>query len=256
MTEESVIRNESKLFYERYLNDDIANAAKTFKVLKDRLQDFYSPQSKSVFLDEIKLIVQEDLKNHRDEKHGGNASSTCGYEKYIEAFLFYINQELGTLPLLAHQRYGVNTELRDRVFISYSHFDKSYLDEIKRYFKPFLNKIKFWDDSQILPGQIWKDEIEGAIKKAKIAILLVSTDFLGSDFINSEEIPPLLDAAEKEGTTILTLILRPCLFDEVSHLNQYQALNPPNRPVSKMDENEKEELYVNMVRQTKRILEI
>jgi len=33
-------------------------------------------------------------------------------------------------------------------------------------------------------------------------------------------------------------------------------MNPPNKPVSRMDENEKEELYVNLVRQTKRILEL
>lgn len=106
----------------------------------------------------------------------------------------------------------------------------------------------------IYTGSKWKDEITNAIERAKVAILLVSTDFFGSDFITSHELPRLLELAEKEGTVILTVILKPCLFEDFTELNKYQALNPPNKPVSKMDENEKEELYVNLVRQTKRVL--
>jgi hypothetical protein len=105
-----------------------------------------------------------------------------------------------------------------------------------------------------LPGQKWKEEIRKAINSSKVAILLVSTDFFWSDFISTDELPPLLKAAEENGAVILIIILKPCLFEEFDSLNQYQALNPPNRPVLKMDYAEKEELYVNLVRQTKRIL--
>lgn len=87
-----------------------------------------------------------------------------------------------------------------------------------------------------------------------MAILLVSADFLGSDFISTNELPPLLKAAEENGAVILIVMLKPCLFEEFDTLNQYQALNPPSRPVLKMDYTEKEELFVNLVRQTKRIL--
>jgi hypothetical protein len=83
----------------------------------------------------------------------------------------------------------------------------------------------------------------------------VSTDFLGSDFISNDELPPLLKAAEEDGAVILIVILKPCLFEDFNELNQYQALNPPTKPVVKMDNVEREELFVNLVRQTKRILE-
>ena len=115
--------------------------------------------------------------------------------------------------------------------------------------------IDYWDDSKILPGQKWKEEIRKAINETKVAILLVSTDFLGSEFISTNELPPLLKAAEENGAVILTVILKPCLFEEFTELNQYQSLNPPNRPAIKMDSTEQEELYVNLVRQTKRILD-
>ena len=170
--------------------------------------------------------------------------------------MFYIKQEIDTLPIVAHQKNKSNlTQERNKVFVSYCHLDNEYLTDVQRHFKPFLNQIDFWDDTKILPGQKWKVEIKKAIDSAKVAILLVSTDFLGSEFISTNELPPLLQAAEENGAVILIVVLKPCLFEEFDSLNQYQAMNPPNKPVLKMDYSEKEELYVNLVRQTKRILD-
>jgi hypothetical protein len=256
MDNEKIIRDEAREFCE---NSSLANVyAETTQKLQDlkyRLTDFYSDESKAVFLDEIQKTIVDDLVEHRKQAHGGKASPECQYEIVAEKTLFYLNQELGTLPKVVHQKYQQETKLkREKVFISYSHMDKEYLKDIQRHFKPFKNDIDFWDDSKILPGQKWKEEIKKAIAETKVAILLVSTDFLGSDFIATDELPPLLESAEKDGAVILTVILKPCLFEEFEDLNQFQAINPPSSAVSKMDENEREELYVNLVRQTKRIL--
>lgn len=256
MNDEKIIREEAKEFCE---NSSLANpyteTSEKLRDLKHKLYDFYSDEFKAIFLDEIQKTISEDLENHRKKSHGGIASPECQYEIVAEKTLFYVNQELGTLPKVVHQKYQQETKLeRSKVFISYSHIDKEYLKDIQRHFKPFKNNIDFWDDSKILPGQKWKEEIKGAIAETKVAILLVSTDFLGSEFIATDELPPLLESAEKDGAVILTVIFKPCLFEEFEELNQFQAINPPNRPISKMDENEREELYVNLVRQTKRVL--
>lgn len=256
MNQEFIIRKEAKEFYEwKIKGTDNYNVAEDFRLIKNRLDDFYTTESKAMFLDEIETIVKRDLQIHRDRSHGGIAKEGCGEEIQAEKLLFYLKQELDTLPVIAHQRYESEENKRENVFVSYSHIDKVYLNDIKRHFKPFLQKINFWDDTNIQPGQDWKKEIENAILKTKVAILLVSTDFLGSEFITRKEIPPLLEAAEKNGAVILTIILKPCLFEEFDHLNKFQAMNPPSKPVSKMEENEKEELYVNLVRQTKKLLE-
>lgn len=257
MDEEKIIRKEAEDFYERKLNTH--NSYKViddFKNLKVRLYDFYTDESKALFLEEIENRLTHDLKNHRDEKHNGLASETCGYEIYSEKFLFYLKQELSTLPTIARQKFDVKDEIvKEKVFISYSHVDNPFLTEIQRHFKPFLNKIDYWDDTKILPGQKWKEEIENALKHTKVAILLISTDFLGSDFVMNHELPKLLNSAEKDGTVILSVILKPCLFEEFEDLNKFQAMNPPNRPISRMSEDERDELLVNLVRQTKRILD-
>ncbi len=256
MDTDTIIRKEAKDFFNRNIDrSSNTNAIDDFHELKSRLYDFYSSESKAIFLDEIELLIKDSLQKHRDNAHGGKSSPTCQLEITAEKLLFYIKQEIDTLPIIAHQKFETKyKEERNKVFVSYSHLDQEFLTDIQRHFKPFLEIIDYWDDSKILPGQKWKEEIRNAIKETKVAILLVSTDFLGSEFIATDELPPLLKAAEKEGAVILIVILKPCLFEEFPDLSQFQAMNPPNRPVVKMNYNEKEELLVNIVRQTKRIL--
>lgn len=253
---EKTIRKEAKEFYELYIaRSDNDQAVEDFRAVKKRLSDFYSPESKAIFLDEIQNIVSSELHEHRNLKHDGKACPSCGYEIKAEKLFFYINQEISTLPIVAHQKHKTNSNnIRNKVFVSYSHLDKEHLEDIQRHFKPFRNQIDFWDDTKIKPGEKWKEEITDAINQTKVAILLVSTDFLGSDFIQTNEIPLLLKAAEEDGAVILIVILKPCLFEEFSELNQYQAMNPPSKTILKMTYEEKEELYVNLVRQTKKIL--
>lgn len=257
MNEEKIIRKEAEDFYKNIL--DTSNKYKVLDDIRDlkiRLYDFYTNEAKAIFIDELEKRLVTDLNKHRIKAHNGIPKEDCNYEIYSEKFLFYLRQELSTLPTIVRQKFEeINEVNKEKVFISYSHFDKEYLTEIQRHFKPFLNKIDYWDDTKILPGQIWKNEIENALKNTKVAILLISTDFLGSDFVMNHELPKLLESAEKDGTVILSLIIKPCLFEEFADLNKYQAMNPPNRPFSRMTEDERDEILVNLVRQTKRILE-
>lgn len=137
---------------------------------------------------------------------------------------------------------------RTKVFISYSHRDAKWLARIETHLKPLKRKyeIDIWSDTKIKPGSNWKEEIAKAIKAAKVAILLVSADFLSSDFIASNELPPLLSAAEKEGALILPVILSPSYFSKTETLSQFQAVNDPSRPVINISKNEQEKLFVKL----------
>ena len=256
MHEERIIREEASYFTNRNLNFSFNDRViEQFKLLKERLKDFYSSEYKAIFLNQIETQINEEFTEHKNIKHNGNIDPECLYDNHREKLLFYIKQELDTLPLVARQKHSSNSnKVRDKVFVSYSPSDKIYLEEIKKHFKPFEKQINFWDNTEILPGQNWRDEIKLAISKTKVIILLLSADFLASDFIISKELPPLLKAAENDGAVILIVILKPCLFEVIDELNQYQSMNPANRPILKMDVIEREELYVNLVRQTKRVL--
>jgi hypothetical protein len=135
---------------------------------------------------------------------------------------------------------------RTNVFISYSHQDAEWLQRLRVHLKPLEreHRIEIWDDTRIKPGSRWREEIKKALATTKVAVLLVSADFLASDFIAADELPPLLSAAEKEGAIILPVILSPSRFSRTTSLSQFQAVSDPSKPLIDMAKGEQEAILV------------
>ena len=138
---------------------------------------------------------------------------------------------------------------RDKVFVSYAHKDKEWLKRVQIRLKVLERlgiPVNLWDDTRITPGMKWREEIKKGLEAVKVALLLVSDDFLASDFISENELPPLLKAAENDGASILALILKPCLFTMDKKLSEFQTINDPQKPLSRLTENEQDEILVQM----------
>ena len=143
---------------------------------------------------------------------------------------------------------------KNKIFISYSHADSAYFDRLITHLKVLKNyngEFEEWSDRKILAGQKWKEEISKALEKANIAILLVSTDFLASDFIQRNELTPILKKAE-EDTTILCLLVEPSLFKK-TELGDFQAINNPETTLSELDKSAQERMYLKLVEEIERI---
>ncbi|MBS1780331.1 MAG: toll/interleukin-1 receptor domain-containing protein [Bacteroidetes bacterium] len=137
------------------------------------------------------------------------------------------------------------------IFISYSHADREVVEKFKRHISTFSNDFIFWDDSKIVAGQIWRDEIESALNNADIGLLFISADFFNSDFIQKNELPPLLSMAKFKGLVIISIIVKPCLFSEYPDINCYQAINNPEQTIVEMSEAEQEKIWVNLMKTIK-----
>jgi len=73
--------------------------------------------------------------------------------------------------------------------------------------------------------------MQRALASASVAVLLVSPDFLDSEFIAEHELPPLLRAAEEGGLEILWIPIRYSRFDR-TEIGEYQAAHSPDRPLA------------------------
>jgi len=151
-----------------------------------------------------------------------------------------------------------NTFLLDNktttVFVCYSHKDFKAKERFDVFISPYKDTkdIDFWVDTRIKSGQDWLGEIEKAIMSAKIAVLLISADFLASDFIRKYELPTLLDKAKDDGTAILAVYLSPCDHESFG-LSRFQFINPLNRPLNGEKRIQKESYWLDL---TKRIREL
>jgi hypothetical protein len=134
--------------------------------------------------------------------------------------------------------------IRTKVFISYSHADREWLERLKRHLQPLVRRgyLDYWDDTHIRPRDDWKQEIRIALDSAQVAMLLISADFFASEFINEAELPPLLEAAKAKGVRILPVILSACRFARDPSLARFQAINSPDKPLNKMHPAAQEEV--------------
>ena len=98
-------------------------------------------------------------------------------------------------------------------------------------------------DTRLRAGDRWRKEIDKALQRAIVAILLVSADFLASDFITDNELPPLLRNAEERGTRVIPIIVKPCRFTRDKNLRHFQSVNDPKRALVLLSDGEQELIY-------------
>jgi hypothetical protein len=126
---------------------------------------------------------------------------------------------------------------RNSVFISYARADqgkRKWRERLRMFLLPFGAELDVWDDSRIETGAEWRTEIDIALKRARVAVLLIGPSFLGSEFITKNELPPLLNAVAADGVTVLPLITNHCSYEKTA-LGKYQAFNDPKKPLEALE---------------------
>lgn len=118
------------------------------------------------------------------------------------------------------------------LFVSYSHQDAQFHDELENHLKPLVRQglVELLSDRKLPQGEQWQEQLSRYLEEADIILMLISADYLASDYADAE----MKRALEKHfagEAIVLPVLLRPTMWED-SPLASIQALPPNARPVS------------------------
>jgi internalin A len=119
-----------------------------------------------------------------------------------------------------------------KLFISYAHKDEELRAELEVHLKLFqrIGLIRPWHDRLILPGEKWKEAIDKNLSEADLILMLISPDFLSSDFAYEREAQVSLERHRQGKAVVVPIIVRPSLW-RITPLADLQVLPQDGRPV-------------------------
>ncbi len=101
-------------------------------------------------------------------------------------------------------------EVSLQLFFSYSHKDEALRDELANHLSTLIRQgvISSWHDRKILPGEEWDHQINDNLNTADIILLLVSSDFIGSNYCWDVEVTTAIERHNTGKARVIPVILR------------------------------------------------
>jgi hypothetical protein len=125
------------------------------------------------------------------------------------------------------------------LFYSYSHTDAQLRDELATFLAPLRHqgRIVEWYDRKIEPGLRWENAINDKLLSADLILLLVSANFLASDYCFGVEMETAMQRMQNRDARVVPILLKPCLWKE-SRFSELQLLPRDAKPVTSWSSHE------------------
>ncbi|MCW3110099.1 MAG: GTPase family domain [Segetibacter sp.] len=139
------------------------------------------------------------------------------------------------------------------LFYSYSHKDERHREALETHLAILRRQgvVEEWSDRKIAPGSDWKDQINLNLQKAKIVLLLVSSNFLASDYCYETETIFALERHERKECVVIPVIVKPCSWKD-AHFGHLQVLPKDGKPVTKWSD--EDEAWLNIEQGVRRAM--
>jgi hypothetical protein len=118
------------------------------------------------------------------------------------------------------------------IFISYSHRDDEWRQELDTHLSGLRRQgvISVWHDRRIVPGEEWERAIAENLETADVILLLVSSDFIASDYCYKIEMERAVERHEAGEAVVIPVILRSCVW-QIAPLKKLQTLPRDTKPI-------------------------
>jgi hypothetical protein len=119
------------------------------------------------------------------------------------------------------------------IFTCYAHADQELLSALKSHLTTLqrIYPLSIWADADISPGAEWENEIHKHLNSAQIILLLISADFIQSEYCYSKEMTRAMERHEKGEAHVIPIILRPVYWQRMP-FEKLQALPKQGKPIT------------------------
>ncbi|MGI2906654.1 TIR domain-containing protein [Tolypothrix sp. VBCCA 56010] len=141
-----------------------------------------------------------------------------------------------------------------KVFFSYSHKDEVLRDELATHLSLMKRQgvIEAWHDREITAGAEWANAIDDNLNAADIILLLVSANFLASDYCYDIEMQRAMERHEAREARVIPIILKPTDWSDAPFA-KLQALPKNAKPITTWQD--QDEAFLNVVQGIRRVVE-
>lgn len=139
------------------------------------------------------------------------------------------------------------------LFVSYAHKDERFRDAFRAALTAYERKgdLVVWDDTRIVPGQKWEPEILRNLEHASIIVLMLSNDFIRSDYCMQKEMRIALERDAAGTCAIVPIVVRACAFGKLE-IGRTQAILPNGKPIKQ--HRDRDVAWLEVTRQLDRVI--
>lgn len=215
------------------------------KALKEKLYDLISINRieeafaliKSETQDNQLLTIVIQLQSRYNRITKEKIRGTLGRNEEAVALNSIVSSLLSIINEI--EDYTKQTKLPDssdkklKVFISYSHKDENYRQELETSLSLLKrqNLIETWSDRKILPGKNWRNEISSNLEESDLILFLISPDFIASDYSYEIELQRAIEKHDKQESVLIPIIIRHSSWHN-SPIGNFQVLPREGKPIS------------------------
>jgi hypothetical protein len=120
------------------------------------------------------------------------------------------------------------------IFCSYAHEDQLFAHQLQVHFATLKRSYPwvFWTDMEICAGEEWEQTIQEHLNTAQIILLLISSDFINSDYCYSKEMKRAMERHEQKEARVIPIIIRSVARWQDAPFGKLQALPADGQPIT------------------------